>query len=83
MINISQSLGLPTIFIRYNPDDFKINNIVQDISFNNRVQLLKRVLKDTMELDVNNINGFVMIKKLFFDDNFNSNYYVIMDFNSD
>ena len=26
MLNIYQSLGLPTIFLRYNPDKFKINN---------------------------------------------------------
>jgi hypothetical protein len=26
MINISQSLGMPTIFIRYNPDKYKSKN---------------------------------------------------------
>ena len=35
MHNIYLSLGLPTIFIRFNPDDFKVNNNNLDEEINN------------------------------------------------
>lgn len=46
MINISQSLGLSTIFIRYNPDNFvNKNNKIMDISTTNRKFLLLNMIK--------------------------------------
>lgn len=40
MYNIEQSMGLRIHFIRYNPDVFKINNIIQKISKTERMMHL-------------------------------------------
>lgn len=46
MINIQQSLALPTIFIRYNPDSFKINGNKTTVSDNKRLKTLIDWLQD-------------------------------------
>lgn len=45
MINISQALGMPTIFLRYNPDEFKVNDKIIDINQNIRLKELELCLK--------------------------------------
>jgi hypothetical protein len=44
MINIFQSLGITTKFIRYNPDEYKFNKSKRNPSFNLRVVKLKEAL---------------------------------------
>ena len=85
MVNISQSLGLPTIFIRYNPDEYKTNKIKHDPSFNDRMKILCLVLKTTIEFKPSQLKGFVIIRKLFFNDykKTDSNYYNILDFDKE
>ena len=48
MVNISQSIGAPTIFIRYNPDSFKINGKKENPSHKKRMKVLKEVLENAM-----------------------------------
>jgi len=46
MINIQQILALPTIFIRYNPDSYKINGNKISVSDNKRLKTLVDWLRD-------------------------------------
>lgn len=55
MINKSQSLGAKTIFIRYNPDDYKVNNIKQNIIKNKKHKILCRYLDLVFEKDYNEL----------------------------
>ena len=80
MINISQTLGLPTIFIRYNPDEFKINGEEKNPFFMDRMKILSSVLKDSIELGPEKLSGFVSIRKLFFNDGLDSGYHVVLGF---
>jgi very-short-patch-repair endonuclease len=41
MVNIQQSLGIYTVFIRYNPDTFSINGKQQKVSQEERLKILK------------------------------------------
>ena len=62
MINISQALGLPTFFIRYNPDNFKINNRISKINNKDLVNFTK-YYKNITELKY-----YCSYIQLFFDD---------------
>jgi hypothetical protein len=44
MVNISQSLGMKTVFIRYNPDSYKLRGKRQRVSTTERHRELKRRL---------------------------------------
>ena len=71
MINISQSLGMPVIFVRYNPDTFK-----KTVKFNKRItkqyrkELMLEWLKHCFLLSPKNGDEFLRVVYLFFD-NFN------------
>jgi len=67
MVNISQSLGMPTLFIRFNPDHYKIGKKKYDPSFNNRMKLLNLVLKTSLKLSVDSLPGYCAVKHLYFD----------------
>ena len=71
MINISQSLGQPTIFIRFNPDPYhkngeKITNYVPL----ERFKILKKILDKYLDTSVEKIRkmGFCSMIQLFYDD---------------
>lgn len=74
MINIFQSLGITTFFIRYNPDEYRFNNKKQNPSYSMRVKCLQNtlncVLNTTLPYDDNN---YVYVKYLYYDniDNIN------------
>ena len=68
MINISQSLGMPVIFLRYNPDRFTINNKVIDIPKKIRLQELKKMLDQYLYLDLNLLKYFCSVVYLFYND---------------
>lgn len=67
MFNMSQSLGLKTIFIRYNPDDFKINNKKQIITKIKKHDILLKCLATMMKKKTDDIE-FVSAIYLFYDD---------------
>lgn len=68
MVNISQSLGLTTIFIRYNPDEFKVDNKKKSVSINNRLKVLGEWLNHLLNIETNEIPGFLSVVYLFFDE---------------
>tara|TARA_R100001163_G_C5068360_1_gene208486 strand:+ start:1445 stop:3634 length:2190 start_codon:yes stop_codon:yes gene_type:complete len=73
MINIQQSLALPTIFIRYNPDSFKIDNKIINVSNANRMQKLGEWISHTK----NNITTDPLTVVYLFYDGYNaSNTYL-------
>ena len=75
MINISQSLGMPVIFIRYNPDKYKIGNKNYNPIKNKRLGILKSWLDYCLELNINdNINfGFLNAIYLFYNEYMENN----------
>lgn len=68
MVNIAQSNGIPTLFIRYNPDSYKVNNIKKDILYNKRMKVLKLVLESALNMQPEEIIGYCCIKQLYYDD---------------
>ncbi len=61
MNNIYLSLGLPTIFIRFNPDNFYINNKRSRIGLDNRLKtLLSLINKFKLKLDINIIELYYL-----------------------
>lgn len=66
MINISQSLGMPTIFLRYNPDEYKVNGENHNPTNTKRFKILKNWMNYFSKLD--KLNGFLMAKYLFYDE---------------
>ena len=83
MINISQSLGMPTIFIRYNPDKFKTDKKIYNPSFNERMLYLTDILNYTFKLKPNELPEFCSLRKLYFNGwkITDAKYYSILDFN--
>lgn len=69
MVNISQSLGLTTIFLRYNPDTFVTNKIKKDPVKTTRFSTLKKWLNYLLKLDIEEVKeyGFLSVLYLFFD----------------
>jgi len=74
MINISQSLGLKTIFIRYNPDVYMIENKTQNVNNNIRLLILKKWLKNLIK---NEPKEFLSVVYLFFDEYLRNNSEII------
>ena len=71
MINIFQSIGMPTKFIRYNPDEYKKNNHKVNPSFNHRVKLLTRALNNAFEEPP---MGHLNVKYMFYDNTENGTF---------
>jgi hypothetical protein len=69
MINIFQSLGIKTKFVRYNPDEYKFNKSKRNPSFSTHGLKLKESLKYAFEDEP--ISELSM-KYLFYDNNENS-----------
>lgn len=70
MVDISQSIGMPTIFIRYNPDEYKINKKKADNHFNVRMKDLSSFLNHYINMDINELAniGFLSVIYLYYDD---------------
>ena len=45
MYNIRRGLGVPAIFVRWNPDAFKINGVTESVPQTHRFELLKDTLQ--------------------------------------
>jgi hypothetical protein len=66
MYEIMVAYGLPAIFIRWNPDNFKINeSIVKKYNNDKRLEMLVKWIKFCFKMDVR--PGEVIYKKLFYD----------------
>ena len=64
MFNICQALGLKTVFVRYNPDSYKIKNVAKRSYTKRRLMILKIFLEKCMaEIPEENLT----VHKLFYD----------------
>jgi hypothetical protein len=67
MYEIMIAYGLPAIFIRWNPDNFKVNgSIVKKYNNDKRLEMLVKWVKYCSKMKVN--LGEVIYKKLFYDE---------------
>ena len=66
MINISQALGIKTIFIRYNPDKFKSDKITKELTKMQRQIKLLKVLDEMLKKDHEKLE-FLSVVYLFYD----------------
>lgn len=68
IFNIVNSLGIPVIFLRYNPDSFKqLNGKKSEIIKGKRHDILLKSLKASFILPPKNESEFIRIKYLFYD----------------
>lgn len=65
MINITQALGMPCLWVRYNPDDYQGGKT--SIRDRHRLELLEATLLSTANMIPNNENDFLRVGYLFFD----------------
>jgi ferredoxin-like protein FixX len=68
MVNISQANCLPTLFIRYNPDKFKVNKKKKNPTHNYRMKVLKLVLETALNTKPEDLVGYCCIKQLYYND---------------
>jgi len=76
MINISQAFMKPTIFLRYNPDEYKVNGkTIVGPTKNKRLKTLTEWIEYLNKLKIEDIKlyGFCSIIQLFYDDYNESN----------
>jgi len=77
MMKISEYLKVPTIFIRYNPDTFKLNGIVQKVPELERVALAARYIDHFSKVD--NVPVGVHVAHLFFDGYIGSDLHIVKE----
>jgi len=66
MYNITQSFGgMPVYFIRWNPDDYETTNKI--VTLQNRYKILKELLLNIINNNINLPNGLLNVIHLFFD----------------
>ena len=87
MVNISQSLGAPTMFIRFNPDPYTVGASKQNVRMADRYKVLKTWLDDSLKMSMEGVKkiGFCSYVRLFYND-FNErkcNYETILEFDSE
>lgn len=83
MVNISQSLGMPTIFIRYNPDSFKFKDKKKDPTFSTRMKILADTIKYATALSPEKLQdvGYCSMRKLFFNGKEeDTGYHTVLEF---
>ena len=66
MINISQTLGSKVIFIRFNPDSYKVNNKRKNISNKKRHKHLLKCLNHMMNKKYNKLE-YLSVVYLYYD----------------
>jgi plastocyanin len=71
MINIFQSIGMPTKFIRYNSDEYEMNHRKHNPTFNQRTKLLTCALNSAFE---ERPIGHLSVKYMFYDNLENSQF---------
>lgn len=80
MNNIYIALGLPVVFLRYNPDKFFLNNIQIGLKQNDRLNMLFERINYYKEYVFNDIP--IIIERLFYN-NDNHIYFTIINFEID
>jgi hypothetical protein len=65
MVNVTQSFGMPCLWVRYNPDDFKGQK--SSLKEQDRKDLLLRVLSESLSDAPENSKDVLRVKYLFFD----------------
>jgi hypothetical protein len=88
MINLSQALGQPTIFIRFNPDPYRCHgNKVYNTVPKERYRVLKHWLQKSLSMNVMEIKqiGFCSMIKLFYNDfnEYNCKYETLQPFDKE
>ena len=69
MLNITYTVGLPVFWIRYNPDSYTTYSTkIDDDDIDERFVELDSMIKYAMENPPLNIQQYVRIKYLFYDD---------------
>ena len=71
MVNISQALGQPTIFIRFNPDNYRKKNLlIKNDDPKYRHSILKTWLDYCMKMPIDSLYdiGFCSVIKLFYNE---------------
>ena len=58
---------MPTVFIRYNPDKFKVKKVNKDPSHNERMKILKEILNYAINLKFDELVGYCSFRDIFFD----------------
>ena len=67
MVNITNSLGMPTVFLRYNPDDYKVKNKKVKTSDKQRHETLIRWLKYYMKTPPTSQKEFLRVIYMYYD----------------
>jgi len=67
MWDIAQALGIPTLFIRYNPDNYMFNGITKDSNDRERKQELLMCLSDAVKSPPAEESQFLRVVYLFYD----------------
>lgn len=70
MINVSQSLGMKTFFIRYNPDNYKYNNNTIKPNDKKRLNVLKEWINFILNFNVTKLQkySYLSVVHLFYND---------------
>ena len=66
MAQITQAIGMPTIFIRYNPDNYNVNNVIIKTSKIERQKILIKTLYELKLLSPKNTQEFLRVCYLYF-----------------
>lgn len=85
MKNITNSLGSPTIFIRYNPDSYMMNGEkIRDVEPGKRLPILKNVLDFYLNINVEQLQtlGLTYAYYLYYD-NYHHKYNIITHFDEE
>jgi hypothetical protein len=69
MVNITEGLMKPVLFIRYNPDEYKVGNTKKNPTHNQRMKVLIEHLKFALEYNIEYVNklGCVVMKQMYYD----------------
>lgn len=67
MFNIFQTIGMKTIFIRYNPDDYKVKGVKQSITKIKRHNILLKQLNNMTKLNAEKLD-YLSVMYLFYDE---------------
>jgi hypothetical protein len=77
MVQICEALSMgltPTIFLRFNPDNFRVKGKLIKINMNKRLETLVKWLDYSMKIDILKFEGnMINIKYLFYDEYDESN----------
>jgi hypothetical protein len=59
---------IPVIFIRFNPDNFKVKEKIQKVNMQKRLEVLVKWLEYCLDYDIEKIKSMINVKYLFYND---------------